>query len=101
MTSVDEFLVNLFEDPENLLRRVGLGMFLSESFPGYLIKNLGSLRVRLKEKCMCDYYPLTSNYSVVIVRGDDGLFYLPKSLIPKTTTEMLLRLPKGCISFVD
>lgn len=99
MTSVDEFLVNLFEDPENLLRRVGLGMFLSESFPGYLIKNLGSLRVKLADRC--DYYPLVPNYSVVIVRGDDGLFYLPKSLIPKTTIEMLLRLPKGCISFVD
>lgn len=101
MTSVDEFLVNLFEDPEKLLRRVGLGIFLSESFPGYLIKNLGSLRVRLEGKCMCDYYPLVSNYSVVIVRGDDGLFYLPGCLIPKTTVDMLLRLPHHCISFAD
>ena len=99
MTSVDEFLVNLFEDPEKLLRRVGLGIFLNESFPGYLIKNLGSLRVKLADRC--DYYPLVPNYSVIIVRGDDGLFYLPKSLIPKTTIEMLLSLPKYCISFVD
>ena len=99
MTSVDEFLVNLFEDPEKLLRRVGLGMFLRGSFPGYLIKNLGSLRIKLVDRC--DYYPLVSNYSVIIVRGEDGLFYLPKSLISRTTIEMLLRLPKGCMSFVD
>ena len=99
MTSVDGFLVNLFEDPEKLLRRVGLGMFLSGSFPGYLIKNLGSLRIKLVDRC--DYYPLVPNYSVIIVRGDDGLFYLPKSLISRTTIEMLLHLPKYCISFVD
>lgn len=100
MTSVDGFLVNLFEDPEKLLRRVGLGIFLNESFPGYLIKNLGSLRIKLADRW--DYYPLVPNYSVVIVRGDDGLFYFPKSLISRTTIEMLLRLPHHCIlSFVD